>query len=110
MENVSELLIYADSKNCALLKEAVLDFVVANKTTVLEKVSLTDIPGGMADVLAAMARAEKKRGSTDLSTMFISELRRKAHEKGLEVDGSREMLIAALKGASNDETDNLISV
>jgi hypothetical protein len=31
--------------------------------------------------------------------MRVSELRRKAHEKGLNVDGSREMLIAALKEA-----------
>jgi hypothetical protein len=32
----------------------------------------------------------------DITIMSISELRWKAHIKGLEVDGSREMLIAAL--------------
>jgi hypothetical protein len=31
--------------------------------------------------------------------MRISELRQEAHKKGLNVDGSREMLIAALKSA-----------
>ena len=32
--------------------------------------------------------------------MRISDLRRKVHEKGLEVDGSREAMIAALEGSS----------
>ena len=33
------------------------------------------------------------------ATMRISDLRRKVHEKGLEVDGSREAMIAALEEA-----------
>jgi len=38
-------------------------------------------------------------GENEYNTMCISELRRIAHERGLDVDGSREMLIAALKEA-----------
>ena len=45
-------------------------------------------------------------------TMRISDLRKKAHEMRLDVDGSREMLIATLKEAeayldvsSNDNSD-----
>ena len=34
------------------------------------------------------------------SIMRISDLRRKAHEKGLDIDGSREALIATLKGSA----------
>ncbi len=37
-------------------------------------------------------RGEKKGGG-------ISELHQKAHKKGLDVDGSREMLIASLAGS-----------
>jgi hypothetical protein len=38
-------------------------------------------------------------------SLRISELRKKAHEKGLNVDGSREMLIAALNALQNMESE-----
>mmetsp|Transcript_15058 Transcript_15058/g.24505 ORF Transcript_15058/g.24505 Transcript_15058/m.24505 type:complete len:409 (+) Transcript_15058:101-1327(+) len=104
--NMMEHLLYADAKNCALMKESVMDFIVENTAEVLEKVSLKDLPGGptmFADILAAMARGEKENeseqssGNDQLSTMRISDLRRKVHEKGLDIDGSRETLIATLK-------------
>ena len=107
MENVMDYLHFADMKNCALLKEATMDFIVENKVEVLEKVSLNDAPGGLlADVLAAVARGENARNGNAVPsvcegdqyiTMRVSELRSKADAKGLYVDGSREMLIAALK-------------
>ncbi|KAL9189421.1 hypothetical protein ACHAXT_009096 [Thalassiosira profunda] len=106
--NVMDLLLYADAKNLALLKEAVMDFIAENKVEVLEKVSFKDLPGGptmFSDLLTAVARGEKKGsganeeedGGDQFGTMRISDLRRKAHEKGLGIDGSRETLIAALK-------------
>jgi hypothetical protein len=112
MENVMDHLHFADMKNCALLKEAAMDFILDNKVEVLEKVSLNDAPGGLlADVLAAVARGENIRngiavasanasGVDQYITMRVSELRSKADAKGLDVDGSREMLIAALKQSS----------
>ena len=36
--------------------------------------------------------------------MRVSELRKRVHEKGLNVDGSREMLIAALKAVQELES------
>lgn len=96
MENVMNLLQYAESKNCALLKEAVLDFIALNKVDAIEKLSFNDAPGTIAkDILVAFSRGEKNED--ELTTMRISELRRKAHSKRLNVDGSREYLIAALK-------------
>jgi hypothetical protein len=106
IENVKEILIYAESKNCALLKEAAMDYVVANKADVIKKLSFNDAPGTLLnDMLTAFVRNETEgatpAGSSenDLSFMRVSDLRQQAHEKGLNVDGSREMLIAALKGA-----------
>ncbi len=110
-ENLLDLLLFADSKNCALLKEAAMDFILENKDEVLEKVSFDDAPGGLVrDVLAALKRLEKRHGTggdngTDLSAMSISELRWKAHRNGLNVDGSREMLIAALERGNEDVVD-----
>jgi hypothetical protein len=85
LENVKEHLLYAESKNCALLKE------------------VDDVPSTlMRDLFVAFAREPNRPGSTAngenrFNTMRISELRRMVHERGLDVDGSREMLIAALK-------------
>ena len=115
VENVMDHLHFADMKNCALLKEAAMDFILDNKVEVIEKVSLSDAPGGLlADVLAAVAREENIRNgnvlpSPRLITMRVSELRSRAHEECLDVDGSRESLIAALKQsleASDEDKDD----
>ena len=107
VDNMMEILLYADAMNRDLLKEAVMDFTVENNVKVLEKVSLKDIPGGMfADVLAAVARADKKNvidkgGREDqFSTIRISGLGGNVHERGFDVDGSRGILIATLKEKS----------
>jgi hypothetical protein len=105
VENVIEHLLYAESKNCALLKEAALDYMVENHADVIEKLTTnTLIPGSLIkDIMfATVFRGEKKDGTavgieSQLTSLRISELRKKAHEKGIDVDGSREMLIAALK-------------
>ena len=108
-DNLMDNLLYADSKNCALLKEAVIDFVVDNGKEVLDKVRLEDVPGGMfRDLLTAMTRKDgtvSNIGDT-LSTLRVSELRRKLDEKGLDVDGSREAMIATLK--KNDRDNSLL--
>ena len=60
MTNVMELLLYAESKNCALLKEAAMDYIVENKADVIDELSFTDIPGTLLnDVLKAFVRSEK---------------------------------------------------
>ena len=107
IKNVKEILIYAESKNLALLKEAAMDYIVENKADVIKKISFTDAPGTlMNDMLTAVVRSETEKSANpagndenDLLLMRVSELRKKAHKRGLDVDGSREMLIAALKGA-----------
>jgi hypothetical protein len=96
-ENAMNVLLYADSKNCALLKERAIDFLADNGEEVISKVSFKDVPGYlMKDLLVATTRnccdvADK------FSVMRVGELRRRLHKKGLDVDGSREAMIAALQ-------------
>jgi hypothetical protein len=118
IDNVIDNLLYADAMSCALLKETVMDFIVKNKKEVMQRVSFQDVPGNMyKDLLAAVARCENEKkedsdsddsdsddddedeneDSEDFDTMRIGELRKKVQEKGLEIDGSRDALIAALK-------------
>jgi hypothetical protein len=112
IENVMEHLLYAESKNLALLKEVTMDFIVDNKSEVIKKLSFNDLPGAlMRDLLVATARGERNVGGADVTvdrkyySLRISELRKLAHEKGLNVDGSREMLIAALDAVQNLESE-----
>ncbi|KAK1742661.1 BTB/POZ and MATH domain-containing protein [Skeletonema marinoi] len=102
VENAIDNLLYADSKNLAVLKEAVIDFLVDNGKEVSSKASFDDLPGHVVkDVLVATARKEdKKRDADDIDMMRVSELRRKLHQKGLDVEGSREAMIEALKSNS----------
>ncbi|KAL7546514.1 hypothetical protein ACHAWF_009837 [Thalassiosira exigua] len=99
LENVMELLQYADAKNCALLKEAAMDFVAENHAEVIRQVPMRDAPEGLlAELLAAFARKfSNKNVDDDLSTMRVNDLRKLLLEKGLNCDGSRETLIATLK-------------
>ena len=111
IDNVIDNLLYADAMNCALLKETVMDYIVQNKKEVMQRVSFKDVPGEVCkDLLAAVSRyyqyyedededeeEEEEEDGEDFDTMRIGELRQKVQEKGLEIDGSRDALIAALK-------------
>ena len=97
-------LLYADSKNLALLKEAVMDYIVANRSSIIGKVSFDSVPGGLiTDVLTAVERGEQSGDgdSKDYNKMRVGKLRKMLDEKGLDVDGSREAMIALLKEQSD---------
>jgi len=99
MDNMMDNLLYADSKNLALLKEAVMDYIVANKRDIIGKVSFDNLPSSMmTDLLTAMARGEAGGGdSKDYNNIRVGALRKMLDKKGLDVDGSRESMIALLK-------------
>ena len=103
MDNIMmDNLLYAESKNLPLLKEAVMDFIVENGDEVeAAKISFNDVPGGVVmDLLNAVNRGKQKdEGGNDgsnLSRMRVDDLRKKLREKGLPVDGSREAMVALL--------------
>ena len=118
IDNVIDTLLYAHAMNCALLKESVMDFIAKNKKKVLQRehVSFQDVPGDVfKELLAATLRQEEGSDSssddeddeeddeneegveTTCSTLRIRDLRQKLDDKGLDIDGSREALIAKLK-------------
>ncbi|KAL7529520.1 hypothetical protein ACHAXR_006200 [Thalassiosira sp. AJA248-18] len=108
IENVMDYLLYADSKNCALLKEATMDFLVENGNEAFNKLSFDDVPGHMMkDLLAAVNRGNEKgtasNNESDFSAVRVSALRKMLHEKGLDIDGSRETMIARLEENSSGE-------
>ncbi|KAL7458768.1 hypothetical protein ACHAWC_010455 [Mediolabrus comicus] len=105
VDNAIDNLLYADSKNCALLKEAVMKFLAENGSEAADKISFNDVPGHlMKDLLVVIGRNSKKEASgaatDELSTLCVSALRRKLDEKGLDIDGSREAMIESIRNSS----------
>ena len=101
-DNAIDTLLYADATNCALLKEAVMDFIYENRKEAVSKLLFDDVPGSVVkDLLAAVNRnvdeASTSADANDFSMMRVSTLRKMLDEKGLDVDGSREAMIARLE-------------
>ena len=104
IENMMDNLLYADSRNLALLKESVMDYIVANKHSIIGKVSFSSVPGDLVtDVLTAVARGEQPETEDETikyNKMRVGTLRKMLDDKGLDVDGSREAMIALLREKS----------
>ena len=57
VDNMADKSVYANSKNLALLKEAVMDFAAKNSGEVREKLSREDVPREvLADLMEAVGR------------------------------------------------------
>uniref|UniRef100_A0A7S1YJL8 SAP domain-containing protein n=1 Tax=Grammatophora oceanica TaxID=210454 RepID=A0A7S1YJL8_9STRA len=102
-ENAAEFLVVADSLNCALLKEAAMECFNMNQDVVMES------PGWAAveeskhlpiELLRSQCRSKKRRliSGDGVDDMSVSALRTKLEEKGLDVDGTRAMLVNRLRG------------
>ena len=107
LENAMDNLLYADSMNLALLKEAVMNFLAENNREAAANISFTDFPAHVVkDLLIAFSSYSKKGTSgasvDDLTTLSVSALRRKLDKMGedLDIDGSREAMIESIKSHS----------
>ena len=112
IDNMMENLLYADSMNLALLKESVMDYIVANKHNIIGKVSFEGFPSHLvSDLLTAVARIDQndKVGDSEsikYNKLRVGTLRQMLDDKGLNIDGSREAMIAALKEDEDEEDED----
>jgi hypothetical protein len=100
LDNVMDHLPYAESKNCALLKEAAMDLIAEHRIKAMKMISLRDVPGTLMSDLAAVVRKDYNITSggdneNELIMIRICELRREARLKRLNVDGSKGLLIVS---------------
>ena len=109
-EDVIGDLIYADSKNLELLREACLEHIVEKKANFLA-MNFGSVPGTIiTDLLSAVARTEDHEEDSEdegfnkkqLLRMRIQELRLLLWEKGLDVDCSRQVAVKLLQTSSVD--------
>eukprot|EP00581_Thalassiosira_minuscula_P009629 CAMPEP_0183706746 /NCGR_PEP_ID=MMETSP0737-20130205/3501_1 /TAXON_ID=385413 /ORGANISM="Thalassiosira miniscula, Strain CCMP1093" /LENGTH=368 /DNA_ID=CAMNT_0025934241 /DNA_START=164 /DNA_END=1270 /DNA_ORIENTATION=+ len=107
LDNFVENLYFSDTKKCALLKEKVMDFLVQNEIPALDKLAKVDVPQSesmLTDFLTASARKKRQeRNDYQLKTMSINSLRRNLDRRGLDVDGTREILVSTLQGCYSAE-------
>ena len=111
VDNVAELLLFADGTNCALIKEAATPYFLSNLKDVRKTegyAKLKESPHVLEELMieaAELAEAREKRPASptpperDYKRMRVSDLRSKLDGKGLDVDGSREMLMSRLEEA-----------
>ncbi|KAL7524824.1 LOW QUALITY PROTEIN: hypothetical protein ACHAWF_001100 [Thalassiosira exigua] len=92
-DNVVEWLVFAHDKNCALLKEAAMDFLTKDESA-METESFDDVPGHLVKDLLAAVHAG--RG------MRVNASRKKLYEKGLDIGGSRESMVALLRESEEE--------
>ena len=105
IETASDLILYADAKDCALLKEKVVDYFVANAEHIRKTASFQNVKESNTildelmeallckKVLRSFSLGEK---DADYESMRVNLLRKILGVRGLDVDGSREMLIQRL--------------
>lgn len=114
IETASDLILYADAKDCALLKEKVMDFFVAHAEVIRATPSFQKIEESahvMVELMDALLSKRMLRsfalGENDLeyASMGVNLLRSKLEERGLDVDGSRETLIKRLEEWDNEKSD-----
>jgi hypothetical protein len=91
----ADLVLFADAKNCPLLKEAAMDFSPSNPTSVMSSsgwANMRELVGLLAELLEVAF--SKKKISTpadesyerDYKHMCVSSLRQKLDERGLDVE------------------------
>lgn len=112
-KNAAELILFADAMNCAMLKEAAMDFFVENAQEVMASDGFAQVkesPAVMAELMELALGGSKKRPaespdakSKDYKRMRVATLRQKLDEKGLDVDGSKEAIISRLEKSDFEE-------
>mmetsp|Transcript_28172 Transcript_28172/g.57168 ORF Transcript_28172/g.57168 Transcript_28172/m.57168 type:complete len:420 (-) Transcript_28172:1201-2460(-) len=111
---VADLVLFADAKNCAQLKESAIDFIIKNYDAVKATEGYSRVKESsdiLVEIMSAMSsslssKKRKEPPSNDIGSgynykeMNVAMLRRELDNKGLELDGSKEMLISRLENAN----------
>ena len=104
--NFSDLVLYADARDCALLRERCVDYYVLHAREVRRHPSYARVRESAAildELMGALLSRPMRRShpsgndDVDYDTMGVNLLRRTLDGRGLDVDGSREMLVRRLR-------------
>ena len=102
-ENVAEWIVFAESKTCPLIKEAAIAFFIARSKDLLHSESTREVFKDSPELMAELMEEMSNRMDTDTrfdgreGSMSVIELRKKLGEEGLDLDGSKEILVTRLE-------------
>lgn len=99
----AELLLLAEAKSCALLKESAMKVIKANAKSVMASPGWEDVMKSTtltAEIMEAalVPQSFVAGGDDDVEKMDVTTLRRKLQEEDLSEDGTRKMLVDRIKG------------
>ena len=101
-ENFAGWLLFAESKTCPLIKEAAIAYFVARSKDLLQSKAwstLKESPELMAELMKEMSEQLNVDTRFDgrVGSMSVIRLRKKLSEEGLDLDGSKEILVSRLE-------------
>ena len=101
IDNFADWLTFADAKTCALLKEEATCFFLSRLEDILDSSASKKLKEStmlMTELMMEMARDAKSNNCFDsMQSSSVGKLREKLCEKGLDFDGSKQMLISCLR-------------
>lgn len=105
LENAVGELLYADEKNCFLLRERASSFLLNNMEDVIKSKSIENVldsKSAMMELFSLVAMNNQRQADnlTNPESLSVNELRAKLYGEGKDYDGSRKALIARLAEAS----------
>ena len=99
MDNVVDWIVFADAKTCPLLKEHATNYFSVMAKDIIKSETwkkLKESPDLMEEMIFAMSNTPENDCFDQTSKMSVDELRKELNEMGLDVDGSKEMLVSRL--------------
>ena len=102
-ENVSDYILYADAQSCPLLKEYAISFFLMNHKEILKSdhsKCLRDSGELLSEIMLLM-----NPDYNDSESMTVSDLRKELGKRKLDVDGSKDSLVARLEEAKRQRTE-----
>ena len=103
VKNVVEYFMFAHATDCALLKEYALTYLILHVEDVLhsnQTKKLQEAPELMSEVLVSVAKGDNKTQHSRIRMMSVGEMRKELAHQGMDVNGSKEVLISRLEGSS----------
>ena len=101
LSNVADYLLFADAQLCPLLKECATSYFVTRANDILNSKfskELQESPKLLQELIRAVAQ-NSHGARSPRAGLSVGELRTELGERNLDVDGSKEMLVARLESA-----------
>jgi hypothetical protein len=99
--NVADYILFADAQSCALLKEYAISFLALHAKEILK----SEHSKRLRESAELLSEIIVLTNEDDVDTMTVTDLRKELGECGLDVDGSKEMLVSRLSDSKRQRTE-----